>query len=138
MRIQANAVLMQAARSAAERAYAPYSGFRVGAAVLTESGEVITGCNVENAAYGSTICAEANAITTAVAQGVGALKSIAVACIDADSNADAYPCGNCRQIINEFGITVVHVATQSGEATSHEAAELLPYGFRLDDPDTES
>lgn len=133
MRIQSNAVLMQAARTAAQNAYAPYSEFRVGAAVLTESGEVVTGCNVENAAYGTTICAEANAISTAVAQGVGPLKSIAVACVDADSTEDAYPCGNCRQIINEFGISIVHVGIGTGEASSHEASELLPHGFQLTD-----
>ncbi len=132
MHVENDAVLVAAARRAAEQAYAPYSSFRVGAAILTASGEIVTGCNVENSAYGSSICAEANAITTAVAEGERSMSTIAVACIDADSLDGAYPCGNCRQLINEFGITRVIVTTAVGESRSHPHTELLPYGFTLE------
>ncbi len=131
MHVENDAVLVAAARGAAEHAYAPYSKFRVGAAVLTAAGEIVTGCNVENAAYGSSICAEVTAIVTAVSQGARSMSAIAVACLDADSLDGAYPCGNCRQIINEFGITRIIVTTAVGESRSHTNAELLPYGFFL-------
>lgn len=131
MHVENDAVLVAAARRAAENAYAPYSKFRVGAAVLTAAGEIVTGCNVENAAYGSSICAEVTAIVTGVSQGARSMSAIAVACLDADSLDGAYPCGNCRQIINEFGITRVIVTTAVGESRSHTNTELLPYGFFL-------
>lgn len=132
MHVQNDDVLVAAARRAAQHAYVPYSSFRVGAAILTASGEIVTGCNVENAAYGSSICAEANAITTAVALGEQSMATIAVACIDADSVEGAYPCGNCRQLINEFGIGRVIITTAVGESRSHSHTELLPHGFSLE------
>lgn len=131
MHVENDAVLVAAARRAAENAYAPYSKFRVGAAILTAAGEIVTGCNVENAAYGSSICAEVTAIVTGVSQGARSMSAIAVACLDADSLDGAYPCGNCRQIINEFGITRIIVTTAIGESRSHTNTELLPYGFFL-------
>ncbi len=131
MHVENDAVLVAAARRAAENAYAPYSKFRVGAAILTAAGEIVTGCNVENAAYGSSICAEVTAIVTGVSQGARSMSAIAVACLDADSLDGAYPCGNCRQIINEFGITRIIVTTAVGESRSHTNTELLPYGFFL-------
>ncbi|MGA8040319.1 MAG: cytidine deaminase, partial [Acidimicrobiia bacterium] len=94
--------LVAAARSAARNAYAPYSKFRVGAAVVTADGEVVTGANVENAAYPSGACAEATAIYTAVARGARRIATVAVACIDADEVDGAYPCGRCRQVMSEF------------------------------------
>ena len=136
MRVQNDDLLVAAARRAAENAYAPYSGFRVGAAILTADGDIITGCNVENAAYGSSICAEAAAIVSAVAQGSRSMKTIAVACVDADSIDGAYPCGNCRQLINEFGIDRVIVTTGVGESRSHMHSDLLPHGFSFG-PDTD-
>ena len=132
MHVENDDVLVAAARRAAEQAYAPYSNFRVGAAVLTASGAIVTGCNVENAAYGSSICAEANAITSVVAQGELGMATIAVACIDAGSIDGAYPCGNCRQLINEFKVARVIVTTGVGESRAHSGAELLPYGFTLE------
>lgn len=131
MHVENEAVLVAAARRAAENAYVPYSKFRVGAALLTAAGEIVTGCNVENAAYGSSICAEATAIVTAVSQGARSMSTIAVACLDSDSLDGAYPCGNCRQLINEFGITRIIVTTATGESRSHSNTELLPYGFTL-------
>lgn len=124
--------LVETARKVATAAYVPYSGFHVGAAVATDDGRLFSGCNVENAAYGSTICAEANAITTAVAAGARSLHTVAVACIDADSVAGAYPCGNCRQLMNEFGVEKVIVTSGKGEIRQHDLEDLLPHGFKLD------
>lgn len=113
--------LLDQARRAAEAAYAPYSNFRVGAVVVTEDGEIVTGANVENAAYGSTVCAEANAITSAVGNGARAISTVAVACLDGD---DCLPCGNCLQLMAEFGVK--RIITEQGEYTFEE---LLPETF---------
>lgn len=121
--------LVEAAREAATRAYAPFSNFRVGAVVVGEDGTRYTGCNVENGALGSSICAEASAIASAVSAGVRAISTIAVSCLDAETDG-GYPCGNCRQLMNEFGVETVIVDDPSG-ARVHTLEELLPYGFRL-------
>lgn len=113
--------LLDEARRAAQRSYSPYSSFRVGAAVLTADGEIFTGANVENAAFGSSVCAEANAITTAVAAGARSLPTVAVACLDGD---DCTPCGNCRQLMREFGVE--RIITPGREYTLEE---LLPDSF---------
>jgi len=125
------AELAQRAREAAVRAYAPYSGFRVGSIVVADDGTTYAGANVENAAYGSTICAESTAIAHAVSSGARRLTTVAVACIDAESVEDAYPCGQCRQRMTEFGVEMVLVTAGSGEVRQHALAELLPHGFRL-------
>ena len=120
------------ARRAALGAYAPYSGFRVGAVVVGADGEHYTGSNVENAAYGSAICAEANAISGAVARGLRKIEVVAVACIDAAGVDGAYPCGNCRQLMNEFGTEWVIVTADEGtEVRRHPFGELHPFGFFL-------
>ena len=122
--------LVAAARSAAERAYSPYSRFRVGAVVVAESGEVFTGATIENAAYPSSNCGEATAIQTAVAAGVRKIDTLAVACIDATEVQGAYPCGRCRQIMSEFGVETVLVAAGEGsEIREHTLDELLPHRF---------
>ncbi len=127
-----NEELVDRARAAALKAYAPYSGFRVGAAVVTEDDEVFTGANVENAAYPSSNCAEATAINTAVASGVRKIVTIAVSCLDAADVEGAYPCGRCRQIMSEFAVQRVIVAGPEGsEVREHTLAELLPHGFKL-------
>ena len=118
--------LVDAARVAASRAYAPYSGFRVGAVVVAADGTTFQGANVENAAYGSTICAEANAISTAVAAGYTDLRTVAVGCLDAD---ECYPCGNCRQLMREFGVQEVIVQGQGGRTRVHTLEDLLPHSF---------
>ena len=123
--------LLALARKAAENAYAPYSGFRVGAAVLDDDGTVYTGANVENAAYPSSSCAEATAVAHAASEGMRKIKATAVACIDAATLEGAYPCGRCRQILNEFETEMVYVTAAGLEFREHTLAELLPHGFKL-------
>lgn len=126
------AELAEMARAAAEGAHAPYSKFRVGAVAVGADGEVFTAANVENAAYPSGTCAEANAIHYSVAQGVREFSAVAVACIDADRIDDAYPCGRCRQIMSEFDVeTVIVTAGPGTEISSHTLDELLPHRFRF-------
>ena len=117
------------ARSAAANAYAPYSDFHVGAVVVAADGSVFTGCNVENAAYGSAICAEANAISTAAAAGVRRIDTVVVACLDA---GECYPCGNCRQLMREFSVETVVVQDGSGTLREHRFEEILPHSFGPD------
>lgn len=127
------AQLLEAAQTAASRAYAPFSKFHVGAAILTQSGQIFTGCNVENSSYGLTNCAERTAIFSAVA--AGALSAgnnlIAVATVNLDG-AICSPCGACRQVIFEFGpeATVIYRA-HDGKIAHTLAKDLLPEGFRL-------
>lgn len=124
--------LVARARRAALGSYSPYSGFRVGAVVVGEQGHTHAGSNVENAAYGSSICAEATAISGAVAAGLRRIEGVAVACIDAESVDGAYPCGNCRQLMNEFGTRWVIVTAGDGsEVRRHTLDELHPFGFHL-------
>ncbi len=121
--------LIAAARSAADRAYAPYSGFAVGAALLTADGAVITGGNVENASYGLTICAERAAIVAAVAAGHREVMAIAVAAPGAPGTT---PCGACRQVLNEFvprdGELVILLDGESG-IEAIRLSDLLPRAF---------
>ncbi len=118
--------LLAAAGAASENAYAPYSRLRVGAAVVGESGAVFTGANVENAAYPSTLCAEAVAIGQAVAAGERKLRAVAVLSPDLTS---ILPCGQCRQRMVEFDVERVVVAGPDGNSASHSLEELLPGGF---------
>jgi cytidine deaminase len=122
--------LLRAARKAMKNAYAPYSNFRVGAAILTSKGQVFTGCNVENASYGMTNCAERTAIFAAVAGKGPGLEILAVAVTNAQG-VPCSPCGACRQVIYEFGPdAVVFYQGKKGPRQSH-ITELLPEGFRL-------
>lgn len=117
--------LVAAAHSARELAYAPYSNYAVGAAVLTENGEIIPGCNVENASYGGTICAERVALTSAFAQGKRQLRAIAVVTVDGAS-----PCGLCRQVMVELGAEMdVYIGDAAGNFRSTTARTLLPDAF---------
>lgn len=118
--------LMKMAIEARQNAYAPYSHFAVGAALLAESGRVYTGCNIENASYGLTCCAERNAIFAAVCAGERRFKMLAVA---ADSHEPVAPCGACRQVIAEFGIPLVVMGNLKEATKTMTAEELLPYGF---------
>ena len=118
--------LMAEAAEAATRAYAPYSRFRVGAVVEAADGRRFTGVNVENAAFGATICAEGNAITSAVAAGCRDLTRIAIAGLDAD---ECFPCGNCRQLMREFGVSRVVVQARDGGIEVFGLSDLLPRSF---------
>jgi len=122
--------LLGAARKALKNAYAPYSNFQVGAAILTSKGRIFTGCNVENASYGVTNCAERTAIFSAVAEEGPGLEILAVAVTNAQG-VPCSPCGACRQVIYEFGPdAVVFYQGKQGPKQSH-ITELLPEGFRL-------
>jgi cytidine deaminase len=117
--------LISAATAARDLAYAPYSGFQVGAALVTNAGKIYTGCNVENLSLGLTICAERSAIATAVAQ--GSKDFIAIAVVTAGKKP-AVPCGACRQIMAEFnpGMKII-AATVDGKVQEFDLAELLPF-----------
>jgi cytidine deaminase len=122
--------LLQRSRAIAERAYAPYSRFRVGAVALDEDGHTYAGVNVENAAYGSGQCAEASAIGVAVSAGAGRIKTIAVSSPNA---APCWPCGNCRQILREFEVQTVVVEGSDGSAVELPLSDLLPNSFGPED-----
>jgi len=123
--------LFAAARAAQGRAYAPYSGFRVGAAIRTPEGQVFAGCNVENAAYPQGACAETSAIAAMIAGGGARIAEIVVV---GDGELLCTPCGGCRQRIREFAGpgTPVHVAGPEGVRRRFTLAELLPYSFGPD------
>lgn len=121
--------LYKLARKAARNAYAPFSGFRVGAAILTTTGEIFTGVNVENSSYGATICAERVACAKAISEGFRNFEAIAVATY---SGGQAVPCGMCRQFLFEFAPNlkvIIGRDEENIEVTSLD--ELLPKGFRL-------
>lgn len=118
--------LLHAAGQAREKAYAPYSGFKVGAAVLAASGRIYSGCNIENASYGLTNCAERTAIFKAVSEGEGKLLALAVV---GDTPAPIAPCGACRQVMAEFGIEKIIMGNLQGGQLVMTLGELLPYSF---------
>lgn len=120
--------LVAEAAKAQQHAYAPYSKARVGACVKTASGEAFSACNVENASYGLTICAERAAIFAAVARGHTAIKKVAIV---AEGLADPMPCGACLQVMNEFGVEKVILGKPDGSYETYEFASLLPRPFRL-------
>ena len=114
---------------ALDNAHAPYSKFRVGAALLTRDGKLITGCNVENSAYGLAICAETLAVASAVSQGLTEFDEIAIA---SDDREPTPPCGACRQVLNEFAPNIrVSSYTRDGKEASWTLKELLPHAFVL-------
>jgi cytidine deaminase len=122
--------LENAAKKAMKNAHAPYSNFRVGAAILLTNGKVFSGCNVENASYGMTNCAERTAIFTAVAQ-LGAKVEIQAVAVTNDHGVACSPCGACRQVIYEFGPdATIFFQGAHGPRQAH-ITELLPEGFRL-------
>jgi cytidine deaminase len=126
---ETRASLREAAMRALDNAHAPYSNFRVGAALLTRDGKLITGCNVENSAYGLAICAETLAVASAVSQGLTEFDEIAIA---SDDREPTPPCGACRQVLNEFAPNIrVSSYTRDGKEASWTLQELLPHAFVL-------
>ena len=117
--------LLEVAREARKFAYVPYSGYAVGAALLSEDGRVFTGCNVENAAYGNTLCAERTALVKAVSEGVRRFTKIAIA----SSGSAPFPCGACRQSLYEFAPGLDVLVTWDGQVRKTTLAQLLPEGF---------
>jgi len=118
--------LVDAASMARANAHAPYSGFTVGAAVLDANGQVHVGCNVENASYGLSICAERHAVAAAVAAGESRLEALAVV---TDTDPPASPCGACRQVLREFGDFPVILANPAGARLLTTVGDLLPDAF---------
>jgi len=121
--------LREAALRALDNAYAPYSNFRVGAALRTRRGEVITGCNVENSVNGLAMCAETLAVASAVSQGLTEFEEIAIATEDSEPTP---PCGACRQVLNEFAPDItISSYTREGREATWTLRELLPHAFVL-------
>ena len=123
--------LLDLARKAQQNAYAPYSRFQVGAAVLLENGEIFTGCNVENASYGLTNCAERSAIFAAVSKLGGANVKIRAIAVVNDHDAPCSPCGACRQVIAEFGPEAILWYQGRDGIQESTIAQLLPDSFRM-------
>ncbi|MCL2735495.1 MAG: cytidine deaminase [Propionibacteriaceae bacterium] len=120
-------VLLSAATDAAAKAYAPYSHYPVGAAALVDDGRLVSGCNVENASYGLTLCAECGLVSALAASGGGRL--VAFACVDGAGQVIT-PCGRCRQLLYEHGGPALRMATPRGECA---LADMLPQAFGPDD-----
>ena len=124
-----DAMLYQAARDAMKNAYVPYSKYQVGAALLSKDGQLFTGCNIENAAYGNTLCAERTALVKAVSEGVREFTKIAIAA----SGSAPFPCGACRQSLYEFapGLEVLVTWVENGVVQERKTtlAALMPEGF---------
>jgi cytidine deaminase len=116
-------LLLNEALEAMKKAYAPYSKFPVGVAALVDDGRIVTGCNVENASYGLTLCAECGLVSSLIATGGGRL--VAFACVDISGNA-LMPCGRCRQLLQEHGGSKLQLMTDQGVKT---LADLLPWAF---------
>ncbi|RGS72854.1 cytidine deaminase [Mitsuokella sp. AF21-1AC] len=125
-----DAELIEVAKKYRERAYAPYSKFQVGAAVLTKSGHVYGGCNIENASYPVTNCAERTAIFKAVSEGEREFEAIAIV---ADTSGPCAPCGMCRQAICEFRIGRIIMANLKGDSKAVSLEEILPFAFTEND-----
>jgi cytidine deaminase len=120
--------LRAAAHEVGGSAYAPYSGLRVGAAALTDLGTIVTGCNVENASYGLTLCAECGLASALVSAGGGRL--VALACVAVERREPLMPCGRCRQVLYEFGGPDLLIDHRDGPLS---LGELLPHAFGPDD-----
>lgn len=121
--------LLENAKIASKKAYAPYSNFKVGACLVTEDGTEFCGCNFENSSYGLTICAERNAVGSAIVEGHTKIKAIAIYSPNQD---DCTPCGACRQVLAEFQSGEIEVITElNNEPKIYKMSELLPNGFKL-------
>lgn len=121
-----NKELIKLAYDATKRSYAPYSNFKVGAALMTECGKVFTGCNIECASFGGTNCAERTAVFKAISEGYSKFTKIAVV---SEGELFTYPCGICRQVLNEFAPEIDIVMDDQGTIKVINLKEMLPYSF---------
>ena len=122
-----NIGLIAEAKNAMQNSYSPYSKFKVGAALLSDSGEIFKGCNIENASYGATICAERTAVFNAVSQGVTHFSKLAIVSVNGEPT---FPCGICRQVLCEFmDKSALILIEQGDEVAEYTLEELLPYSF---------
>lgn len=122
--------LYEQARAVKQQAWVPYSEFPVGAALLCESGEIVTGCNVENASIGATVCAERTALGVAVSHGERSFEAL---CVVTDAEPPAAPCGICRQALSEFCANLpMLLANEAGDREETTLAEIFPRAFRGD------
>lgn len=119
--------LYKIAAEVRENAYAPYSKFKVGAALLSENGKIYTGVNIENASYGATICAERSAISKAITDGERSFEAIAIAA----GEEPAFPCGICRQVLAEFAPDITIIVGNGVDLKSYSLEELIPHSFNL-------
>ena len=122
--------LAELPRETAKKANAPYSNFRVGAALITDSGNIYTGCNIENASYPATVCGEDVAIFKAISEGETKIDTIAVACIDAENDTAIFPCGISRQRMSEFNTENV-IVVHNDEIKKYKFEEVLPFDFKF-------
>ena len=122
--------LADLAKEIAKKAHAPYSNFRVGAALITDSGNIYTGCNIENASYPATICAEDVAVFKAISEGETKINTLAVACIDAESDTAIFPCGISRQRMSEFNTENV-IVVNNDEYKKYKFSDILPFDFKF-------
>ena len=120
---------IEAARAASEKAYTPYSNFRVGAAILTRGGALYAGCNVENASYGLGICAERGAVMRMAAEGDPADREVELVAVYSPNASPCFPCGACRQVLREFGCEEVVVLDEEGDPRRYPFEEMLPHSF---------
>lgn len=124
------AMLLEVAVNVSKNAYAPFSNFKVGAALLTDSGEIFSGCNVENSSYGLTVCAERNAVGNAVSSGYKKFKAILIFC---ETEKSTPPCGACRQVLSEFVSEdfIIILANKNKDLDFYTIKDLLPNPFKL-------
>ena len=122
--------LADLAKEIAKKAHAPYSNFRVGAALITDSGNIYTGCNIEKASYPATICSEDVAVFKAISEGETKINTLAVACIDAESDTAIFPCGISRQRMSEFNTENVIVVNNDG-FKKYKFSDILPFDFKF-------
>ena len=128
--VEVDQKLADLAKEIAKKAHAPYSNFRVGAALITDSGNIYTGCNIENASYPATICAEDVAVFKAISEGETKINTLAVACIDAESDTAIFPCGISRQRMSEFNTENVIVVNNDGYK-KYKFSDILPFDFKF-------
>lgn len=124
-----NQELYEKAKQAQQYSYSPYSKFKVGACLLTESGKIFTGCNIENSAYGPSNCAERTAVFKAVSE--GETKFLKIAIYGGDGEKFCFPCGTCRQVLSEFNKDIEIIVGNNKEIKSFKLSKLLPYSFDL-------